>query len=83
MLLIFYLAVILSNSCMHARLILLLLSYPSVLKDKILRTIINTKNYKGMHMKGSTLRAEEPPSLGAAYGPEQLHDAMKKDVHNK
>ena len=23
-----------------------------------------------MHMKSSTLRAEEPPSLGAAYGPD-------------
>ena len=58
-------AVIFSYSCMHARLIVLLLSFPFVLKDIILITIINIKNYKGMHMKNSTSRAEEPPQSGS------------------
>ena len=56
---------------MPARLVVLYLSLPFVLKKT---TIIIINNYKsiGMHMKSSTLRAEEPPSLGVAYRPVQV-----------
>ena len=42
-------------------------SFPFVLKDNI---NVNNYNELDMHMKSFTLRAEEPPGLGAAYGPE-------------